>query len=93
MNGLVLKEEDVQCEAQGREIFSDAARTNAEIQQCQRNYNDLSDVAAKANIQMSKEELEQRETLRKHFQEGAPTTTELDNFKMTPIRWCKSMAN
>lgn len=81
LNGLVLKEEDVQCEAQGREIFSDAARTNAEIQQCQRNYNDLSDVAAKANIQMSKEELEQRETLRKHFQEGAPTTTELDNFK------------
>lgn len=48
LNGLVLKGEDVQCEAQGREIFSDAARTNAEIQQCQRNYNDLSDVAAKA---------------------------------------------
>ena len=81
LNGLVLKEEDAQCEAQGREIFSNGVKINAEIQQCQRDCNDLSKVVARAGVQMSKEDLEQRETLRTHFQAGVPSAEELKQYK------------
>ena len=81
LNSLVLKESDVQCEAQGRFIFSDEAKTDAEIQQCQRDCNDLSEVTAQAGVQMSKEELEQREVLKTHFEEGTPKPDELQKCK------------
>lgn len=81
LDGLVLKEEDAQCEAQGREVYSDEVKTNAEIQRCQRDYNDLSEVVARAGVQMDKEELEKRETLRTHFQTGVPSAVELKQYK------------
>lgn len=81
LNSLVLKESDVQCEAQGRFIFSDEATTDAEIQQCQRDCNNLSEVTARAGVQMSKEELEQREVLKTRFQEGTPSPEELQKYK------------
>lgn len=81
LNSLVLKEEDAQCEAQGRAIFSGETKTNSEIKQCQGDCDELSKVIAHASVQMSKEELEQRETLRTHFQAGVPSAAELQQYK------------
>ncbi len=83
LNGLVLSEEDLRCEAQGRLLFFDAAKTDAEIQQCQRDCNELSKVTAQASVQMSQEELNQRKALKAHFPEGAPSAEELQRYKET----------
>ena len=85
LDSLVLNEEDTRCEERGRILFFDEARTTEEIQKCQRDCNELSEVTAQAGAQMSRGELEQYERLKKRFQGGLPSAAELQK--------CKDAAN
>lgn len=81
LSGLVLKDEDIQCEAQGREVFGNEIETMNDIQLCQSKCNELTKVTAQATVQMSQEELNQRERLKKLFKQGVPTEQELQKYQ------------
>lgn len=72
LSELVIKDEDIQCEARWREVFVDEEETLKYIRLCQNKCDKLVEVANQT-IQMGKEELVELERLKKLFEQGVPT--------------------
>ncbi len=81
LSELVIKDEDIECEAKWREVFADEETTSNDIRLCQNKCDKLVEVTTQATIQMSEEELTELERLRKLFEEGIPTEQEMKDYQ------------
>lgn len=80
LSELVIKDEDIQCEARWREVFVDEEETLKDIRLCQNKCDKLVEVANQT-IQMGKEELVELERLKKLFEQGVPTEQEMKDYQ------------
>lgn len=81
LSELEIREEDIKCEAEWREVFADVTETSNDIRLCQTKYDNLSEVTAQTSIQMSKEELMQLDVLEETFEHGVPTEQEIRDYQ------------
>lgn len=81
LSELVIKDEDIECEAKWREAFADEETTSNDIRLCQNKCDKLVEVTTQATIQMSEEELMELERLGKLFEEGIPTEQEMKDYQ------------
>ncbi|EFU76866.1 AAA family ATPase [Lachnoanaerobaculum saburreum] len=81
LSELVIKDEDIECEAKWREVFADEETTSNDIRLCQNKCDKLVEVTTQATIQMSEDELTELESLKKLFEEGIPTEQEMKDYQ------------